>query len=178
MDTMRVIAAVRTDDEFAAALDAKVRIVFDLSPDLLTLSEKIEQAHCAGKRLFLHLDLATGIGKDKSGLLFLKQLGADGIISTRVNLIKTAKEVGLFAVQRFFIIDSHSVDTTLDALRASKADMIEVMPGIAVKAIRTLRQTVQVPMIAGGLITEPEEMAEAIRAGATAVSTGKRELWE
>ena len=173
----KIIAAVRTAEEFENAVNSRVGIIFHLSPDLHNLSELAQSAHKNGKKIFIHLDLATGIGKDKSGILFVKNAGIDGVISTRVNIIKTARECGVFTVQRFFIVDSQSVTTTVEAVKASKADMIEIMPGVLTKAIGKLRQLVNVPIIAGGLIETVDEVNEVIKSGATAVSAGKKELW-
>ncbi|MBQ4160366.1 MAG: glycerol-3-phosphate responsive antiterminator [Clostridia bacterium] len=173
-----VIAAVRTQEEFEKALASGVGQIFDLSPDLLTLQGRIKAAHAAGKKLFVHFDLATGIGKDKSGIAFAAALGVDGVISTRVNIIRMAREAGLYTVQRFFIVDSHSIETTIEAVKVSKADTIEVMPGIASKIIRVLKEKIEVPIIAGGLIETAAEAAEAYQNGASAISTGKADLWD
>ncbi len=173
----RIIAAVRTQEEFEQAVKSKVGIIFHLSPDLHTLDENVKLAHGCGKKFFIHLDLATGIGKDKSGILFVKNAGVDGILSTRVNIIKAARECGIFTVQRFFIVDSHSIDTTVESVRAAKPDMIEIMPGVITKVIKKLKQLVNVPIIAGGIIDCAEEIEDAVNGGATAVSTGKKELW-
>ncbi|MBQ7336953.1 MAG: glycerol-3-phosphate responsive antiterminator [Clostridia bacterium] len=175
--TSTVIAATRSREEFETALRSEVSIIFDLNPDILTLCEVTKMAHAAKKKLFIHLDLAQGIGKDKCGIAYAKGLGVDGIISTRVNIIRAAKELGLFTVQRFFIVDSHSVDTSLEALRASRADMIEVMPGIAYKAIAKLCTLTSVPIIAGGLIEQKSEITQAMTHGAAAISTGMQALW-
>ena len=172
-----IIAAIRTKKEFEAALKAQSDIIFDLSPDLFTLSENVKKVHTYGKKLFIHIDFASGIGKDKTGIKFVKQAGVDGIISTRVNIIRLAREEGIFTIQRFFIIDSQSVDTTAESLKASKPDMIEIMPGILPKVILDLKSEVGVPIIAGGLIETKDEISEALKSGATAVSTGKQELW-
>ncbi len=174
----KIIAAVRTRDEFENAVKSKVNIIFHLSPDLHSVAECAKCAHSYGKKLFIHIDLATGIGKDKSGILYVKGAGVDGIISTRVNIIKSARECGVFTVQRFFIVDSHSVDTTVEAVRASKPDMIEIMPGVITKIISKLKQLVNVPIIAGGIIDCTEEVEDALNCGAFAVSTGKKNLWE
>ena len=100
----KIIAAVRSSDELEKALISDTKIVFDLSPNILTLDESIKILHSAGKKYFVHMDLAEGIGKDKSGIIYLKSKGVDGIISTRTSIIKLAREVGLFTVQRFFIL--------------------------------------------------------------------------
>lgn len=133
--------------------------------------------HEAGKKCFIHLDLAEGIGKDRSGIEYLKSKGIDGIISTRTGTIKIARDLGLFTVQRFFIVDSRSVNTTIELWKTSKAQMIEIMPGCILKVIPKLKETVEVPIIAGGLIETEQEAVEAIKSGASAVSTGQRSLW-
>ncbi len=176
-DSVSIIAAVRTTAEFDEALSSKADIIFDLSPNIMTIAEKSRNAKAANKKLFIHIDLASGIGKDKSGILFAKNAGIDGIISTRVNMIKFAHEAGLFTVQRFFIVDSQSVDTSVESIKLSKPDMVEVMPGIATKVISSLREKVNLPVIAGGLIESEDEIAAAANAGSHAVSTGKKELW-
>ena len=172
-----VIAAVRYENDFENALKSKTDFIFDLSPDILSLEARINSAHKAGKKLFIHIDLANGIGKDKSGILYAKDRGVDGIISTRVNIIKTARECGLFTVQRFFIVDSHSVDTTVEAAKTSKPDMIEVMPGIMTKVISDLKNKLDIPIIAGGLIETSLEAKEVFESGGFAISTGKTDLW-
>lgn len=177
MNTVNVYAAVHTKEQLESALNSDVSSIFHLEPNIKTLSETVKAVHKKGKRLFIHMDLAEGIGKDKYGVEYVKELSVDGIISTRASIIRYAKENELFTVQRFFIVDSQAVATTVESVKNSKPDMIEVMPGIAVKAIERLRTQVMVPIIAGGLIETEEEISEAIKSGAVAVSTGKAELW-
>ena len=178
METGKVIAAVRTENELISAAESDVKIIFFLAPNILTLKNAVNFVHSKGKKLFIHLDLTEGIGKDKSGILYVKNVGVDGIISTRVSIIKLAREADLFTVQRFFTVDSKSVDTTVEGIKASKADMIEIMPGVVTKAIKMLKEKISTPVIAGGLIESPTEVEEAIKAGAQAISTGKKELWK
>lgn len=173
----KVIAAVRSHEELLIAAMSDVKIVFDLAPDILSLQERVNILHKAGKKFFIHLDLADGIGKDRSGIIYAKNAGVDGVISTRSAIIKIAREEGMFTVQRFFIVDSHSIDTTVEALKSSKAQMIEIMPGSVVKVIQRLKSTVEVPIIAGGLIETADEALQALKNGASAVSTGKQILW-
>lgn len=172
-----IIAAVRSGEEFDKALRSKARIIFDLAPDIAVIKIRIEEAHKNGKKLYAHMDLAAGIGKDKSGMEFLKNMGIDGIISTKPAMVRTANELGLKAVQRFFLIDSKSVAATIEGIKNSKADMIEVMPGIATRVIKRIKETTDVPVIAGGLIETSDDVRTAGENGAYAVSTGSELLW-
>ena len=173
-----IIAAIRNEDDFDSALHSGSDIFFELSPDIFTLAYEVKQAHKYNKKVYIHIDLAKGITGDKHGLMYSKELGVDGIISTRTHTIKLAKETGLKTVQRFFVVDSHFVDTTLNAVAASKPDMIEIMPGIVTKVIARLISKLDTPLIAGGLIETPAETHAALSAGAFAVSTGAKELWD
>ena len=173
-----VIAATRTESDFLAAIESEVDTVFDLAPDIMTVAPRLKAAHTAGKKLFLHIDLSKGLGRDESGIKYLKFLGIDGIISTKSSMIKIARELGLITVQRFFIVDSRFIESTADVLKSAKPHMIEIMPGTVTKVISKLKSTTQTPIIAGGLIESTDEVAAALESGAAAVSTGKKELWK
>ncbi len=172
-----VIAAVRGEEELHAACASDCEVIFVLSSRLSELADIAARIHAAGKQMFLHIDLCDGIGKDAEGVRYAASLGVDGIITTRAATVRHAAACGLACVQRFFMVDSHSVDTALESIRAARPDMIEIMPGIAEKTIRKLKSRVSVPLIAGGLIDEKEEIFAALSAGADAVSTGKQTLW-
>lgn len=172
-----VIAAVRNQEDFEMAVKSDVKIIFDLAPDIASIEKRIEKAHSFEKILFAHIDLAAGIGRDKSGMEFLKNLGLDGILSTKAAMIKSAKELGLKAVQRFFIIDSKSVSATIEGIKNTKADMIEIMPGLVFRVIKRLKSEIDVPIIAGGLVETEKDVIDAEKSGAFAVSTGKQDLW-
>lgn len=173
-----IIAAISSDKAFENAICSNVSIIFDLHPSILTLSEKVKAAHQSGKKIFIHVDLSEGIGKDKAAIQFIKDLGADGIISTRSNMIKFAHEAGIFSIQRFFAIDSRSVETAIESLKSSKPDMIEILPGICDKVIKKMRNATDIPIIAGGLIETESEIHAAIKSGAAGISTGTEKLWK
>ena len=177
-ETGMVIAAVRSHAEFEYALNSQVKVIFCLSSSILDVVSMALSAKRAGKKLFIHMDLCDGVGKDRAGVEFLKNAGVFWIISTRVNIIKYAREAGLKTVQRFFIVDSHSVDTTLEGLKSGKPDMMELMPGVVTKIIKRLGGKTDVPIIAGGFIETEEDVSEAISAGAYAVSSGRKSLWK
>ena len=56
--------------------------------------------------------------------------------------------------------------------------MIEIMPGIIPKIIKSLAAEINTPIIAGGLIETEAEISSVLEAGATAISTGNKELWK
>ncbi len=173
----RIIAAIRSNQELEDAVKSDAWLIFMLAPNIEDIKKQAEIVHVAGKKIFIHIDLAEGIGKDEFGIRFIKKAGVDGIISTRTNIIKMASKIGISTVQRFFIVDSHSVDTSIEAAKQSKADMIEIMPGTVAKVIKRMKEKLDMPIIAGGLFETQVEIDKAISCGATAISTGKREFW-
>jgi len=170
-----VIAAVG-EDKWEEALASPAQVLFHLSAELTTIRERIRQAHEAGKLLLIHIDLAEGIGKDRVGIRYLASCGVDGIISTKAQLIRCAKEQGLLTVQRFFALDSKGMESIDEMLRITNPHLMEIMPGVIGKAIRRFSQG-RVPVIAGGLVQTKQEVTEALSCGATAVSTGQKSLW-
>lgn len=175
MECNPVIAAVQRD-QLKTAIDSPAQIIFHLAADLLSISEIVQSVHNAGKIVFIHLDLAEGIGKDRAGVKYLADCHVDGIISTKAQLIRYGKEQGMITVQRFFALDSKGIESIEDMLHTSNPHFMEIMPGVIGKAILRFSNG-HVPVIAGGLIQTKSEVTEALRCGATAVSTGKTELW-
>lgn len=175
LEAAPIIAAVR-DKLFDKALQSPVDVIFLLGGDIATIAQRIKAAKAQKKHIFIHIDLADGIGKDRSGIRFLAQCGADGIISTKSGLIKYAREQGLITIQRFFAYDSHGVDGIEDVLSNTKPDIMEIMPGVMGKIVERFSGG-EIPLIAGGLVETRQEVTNALKLGALAVSTGKEELW-
>lgn len=170
-----VIAATdRVGWQSAVLSDAEV--LFHLGADIITVSDDIKAGKRNGKFVFIHIDLADGIGKDKTGIEWLKKLGADGVISTRTQLIRAAHDNGLLAVQRFFMLDSKGMHSVAETIENTRPDLIEIMPGVIPKALKLFSRQ-EIPVIAGGLIETKQEVTAALSAGAVAVSTGRKELW-
>ena len=175
LETSPVIAATK-EKLFNDALDSPAEIIFLLEGNVMTVGEKINQAHEKGKFIFVHIDLLKGIGKDRCGIELLASLKADGIISTKSSLIKSAKEIGIVTIQRYFALDSQGLESIKEMISSTKPDFIEIMPGVIEKVVSHFVRE-QIPVIAGGLIETKTEVTAALGCGAIAISTGKKELW-
>ena len=102
------------------ALMSETEVLFHLNADIMTVAKDIKRAKAKNKYIFVHIDLAEGIGKDRAGIKWLSALGADGIISTRAQLIRSAKEFGLTAVQRFFVLDTKGMKSISEMIEIKK----------------------------------------------------------
>jgi glycerol uptake operon antiterminator len=170
-----IIAAVR-EDAFDAAIASPVEVIFCLKTNILSIDRCVQAAHEADKMIFVHIDLADGVGRDRAGIAYLEALGVDGVISTRTQLVKQAREAGLLSVQRFFALDSQGLDSIGETLSGNSLDFAEIMPGVIGKTISRFAVGAT-PIIAGGLIETKKEVLSALEHGAIAVSTGRQELW-
>ena len=170
-----IIAAVH-EDSWQKALTAPPEIIFYLDANLLTVKDRVLQAHSVGKKVFVHLDLADGIAKDKTAVQFLLECGVDGIVSTKPQIIRFAKELNLLTVQRFFLLDTQGVENISDMLNSTVPHFMELMPGLINKVVKRFSQS-SIPVIAGGLLETKSEVTAALSCGAAAVSTSKEELW-
>lgn len=170
------IIAATDHNGWQAALAAEAAVLFHLNASILTVEADLRQAKAAHKAAFVHIDLAEGIGKDKTGIRWLAGLGATGIITTRSQLVRCARECGLLAVQRFFVLDSKGMHAIFESLENTQPDLIEIMPGVIPKALK-LFSTQKIPVIAGGLVETKAEITAALGSGALAISTGRQALW-
>lgn len=178
MDALERTPIIAATDRYGwkNAVLSDAEVLFHLGADIMTVADDIAEAKVNGKFVFIHIDLTDGIGKDKSGINWLKKLGADGIVSTRTQLIRAAHDCGMLSVQRFFMLDSNGMHSVAETIENTKPDLIEIMPGVIPKALKLFSYQ-RTPVIAGGLIESKQEATAALSAGAVAVSSGKKELW-
>ena len=173
-----IIAAAGNDEEFALALASDCRVVFLLMGDVLNIGELTRRVHEAGKLCVIHLDLIDGFSSREIAVdAVCRETQAEGIISTRGALIKRARQLGMAAIQRGFMLDSRSLASFEAQIQQSKPDFVEILPGLLPKVITTLKARVDIPIIAGGFIHEKEDVIAALSAGALAVSASCPDIW-
>ena len=126
----------------------------------------------------MHMDLINGLGNKEVAVDFIREhTGVDGIISTKPQLVKRAKELGLFGILRIFVIDSMAFGNIEKQCASLVPDAVEILPGLMPKIIKKLCSTVNVPIIAGGLISDKEDVMNALNAGAVAISVTNQRVW-
>lgn len=172
-----VIAAVKDEDGVLNCMQKDINVVFVLFGELTTISDIVDRLKSAGKIVIVHLDLIGGLAVREESVRFIKQYTkADGIISTKPDMIKYAKELGLYTIFRIFVIDSKAFNA-ISHHAISSADLIEILPGIMPRIIQKFSQKTHVPIIAGGLISEKEDVINALDAGAIAISSTNQQVW-
>ena len=173
-----VIAAIKDDEGLKRCIHSDIPIVFVLYGDICNISQIVSRLKKAGKIVIIHIDLIAGLSSKEIAVTYIKSVThADGIISTRPSVIRQAKEEGLFAIMRFFVIDSMAFESIKRQTESAYPDMIEVLPGVMPKIIQRICKQNRTPVIAGGLISDKEDIMAALDAGAISISTTNQKVW-
>ena len=172
-----IIAAVKDEAQLRRALESPCGIVFLLFGDVCSLPGLVAQVRESGRLAIVHLDLVAGLSQKSIAVDFVRQAGADGVITTRALLARRARELGLIKVLRIFAIDSMAIQNLRREQLQVQPDLIELMQGIIPKVIARVGAETDVPIIAGGLITDKSDVLAALSAGAVGISTSREELW-
>ena len=163
-----IIAAVKDEQGLKSCLGREeLTVVFVLFGDIRSIA-------------MVHIDLITGLSSKEISVDYIHEdVHADGIISTKASMIGRAKKLGMYTVMRFFLIDSMAVKNIENLGNQHELpDVVEVLPGLMPKILKKISRISRVPVIAGGLISDKEDVMGALGAGAAAVSTTNQHVWE
>ncbi|OFW78999.1 MAG: glycerol-3-phosphate responsive antiterminator GlpP [Alicyclobacillus sp. RIFOXYA1_FULL_53_8] len=174
-----IIPTVRTIKDFEDLMHRDFPYLIVLESHIGQLPGLLQLARKHDKKVILHADLVQGLRNDEYGAQFLCQwVKPDGIISTHSSVITTARKKGLVAIQRVFLLDSHSLETSYRILQTSRPDYIEVLPGVIPHVIHEIRERTHLPILAGGFIRTQTDIETILQSGATAVTTSSKNLWD
>ena len=178
VESSPVIAAVKDEEGLEkCCMTEELKVLFILFGDVCSIAGIVDRAKQAGKTVMVHIDLIHGLSGREIAVDFIRShTRADGIITTKPNLAGRARELGLCSVLRFFVIDSMAFQNVQKQLGV-RPDFIEILPGVMPKIIRQICKESRVPVIAGGLIMDKEDVMNALSAGAIAVSTTSQKVW-
>ena len=165
---MPVIAAVKDDAGLCSALtNENIRVVFVLYGDICNISSIVRRIHEAGRFAVVHIDLIAGLAGKEVAVDFIRNTTeADGIISTRQSFIRRAKELGLAAILRVFLLDSIALES-LDKIPANLPDCLDLLPGAMPKILRRVCAKAKVDGLEGFDFSAP---AKSITEGDVAIT--------
>jgi glycerol uptake operon antiterminator len=173
-----VAAAIKSNDDMQVALDSQALLLFILRGDAFQLIPFMAQAHKRGKGVVVHVDLVSGVGKDRAGIQYLRRIGADAIITSRAQLVSAGRAEGLVTIQRLLVADDSALETGIRTLARAAPDVVEILPGIIFPEIAAiLKQQLAGPFIAGGFIRTAADVARVSAAGAILSSSSTYTLW-
>ena len=174
-----VIPAIRKFELVDQAIAAHGKIVYLLTGDPENCESMIQKILAADKLPLVNLDLLNGFSRDRYAVNYLKRAGARGIISTHLDPLRHALSIGLYAVQRTFLLDSGAMDTITNQLKNTPVDALEVLPAMVAPKILERVRAIQLdlPVVGGGLIQTLKEVEELLAQGLSAVSTSNPHMW-
>ena len=173
-----IITAVKDEQGLEKALKTESPVVFLLFGNICNITGLVDQVKNSGKIAIVHVDLIQGLSSKEVAVDFIHQnTRADGIISTKAPLVRHAMDLGMIGGQRTFLIDSMALETTKKQLLTFQPDFMELMPGVMPKILKTVRGYTEIPLVAGGLISDKKDILAAFDAGVDAVSTTREESW-
>lgn len=173
-----VVASVKDEAGLRAVTEAEPPVVFLLFGSILTLPGLVQRLRAAGKTVLVNVDLVEGLeSRDVAVDFVAQQTTADGVLSSKAAIVKAARARGLLAVHRFFLVDSISYHNLGRQLAISRPDYIEILPGCVPRVITWLKADTDVPIIAGGLVCDKDDVLAALGAGATAIATSNVDVW-
>lgn len=175
----QILPAIQSMKSFEKMLDSSFEYGVFLNLHVSMLKSAFDFARSENKKMFLHMDLIQGLSNDEFATEYVCQvIKPYGIISTRSNVIKKARQLNVKAIQRTFVIDSNALERSVQLIHKTDPDYIELLPGVVPKVIERIRRETGKPIIAGGLIETQQEVEAAISAGASAITTSSLDLWK
>jgi glycerol uptake operon antiterminator len=179
LDQSPIIPAVRSTEFLDQSRECPGKIVYFLFGDPENCSDMMKFVAAAGKVPIINIDLAAGFARDHAAVSYLAHHHVQGIISTHPEPLRAARDLGLFAIKRTFLLDSAALDSALRSLEQFMPDALEVLPAMAAPHIvkRLHEMYPNLPVIAGGLITTLREIDDLINQSINAVSVSDYRLW-
>jgi glycerol uptake operon antiterminator len=179
LEQTRIIPAVRSPEFLISAATAPGKIVYFLCGNPENLPQMVDVVVSNGKVAIVNLDLVSGLSRDAEAIGFLARRKVQGVISTHLEPLRAARHLGLFAIERTFLLDSAALQSSLRSIEQFVPDAIEVLPAVvAPKMVARLRETYpDLPVIAGGLVQTLRELEDLVHQGAAAVSVSESSLW-
>lgn len=173
-----VAAAIKLSEDIQVAIESDAMLLFLLKGDAFQLAPVVDEAHRHGKGVVVHVDLVSGVGKDRAGIQYLRQIGVDAIITSRSQLVAAGKAEGLVTIQRLLLVDDTALETGVRTIARAAPDIVEILPGIIFPEVApTLKQLLPGPFIAGGFIRTATDVARIQAAGAILSSSSTYALW-
>ena len=174
-----MIPEIKNDEWLEALKESDSDIAYVLYGDICSIADIVERVRGSGKRAIIHVDLIVGLSAKEISVDFIKKYTeAEGIISMKPAMIKRANELGMFTIQRFYMMDGFTYANIEKHVKNCNPDVVEFLPAGLYKVMKYLAETIKKPIVASGLTQYKEDIIGALKAGAIAVATTNRSLWD
>jgi len=173
-----VIAAVTQLESLDKAIDSPCKNVFLLTGNIFNLKEIAHRVQSKYKGIYICVDLIDRFSKDTWGLEYIvTKIKPDGIITSKTNLVKLAKDLGAFTIYRQQVFDSTSLYESIKNIKSSRPHVVEILPGIIPRVIQQVYKNTKIPVVASGLIMDKNDVWTSLNAGAVGIVSSKEHIW-
>ena len=137
---------------------------------------------CASEYVLLSEANIGGFKPDQAGIGLLKNYyKVDGVISSNLSALRYAKKEGLLTIFRVLLIDSRSLDHSIDIVKHNPPDAIEILPAeYACQCLELISRNLKgfdVIFIAGGFVKRKYLVDKIFHAGFKGITTSEPGLW-
>lgn len=109
--SLPILPAVKSMRELERVLHSPYMYIVLLDSHVAQLKNIVKLAEQHGKKILLHADMINGLKNDEYAAEFLcQEIRPAGLISTRAGVIRVAKQKGLIAIQRVFLLDTIALE--------------------------------------------------------------------
>jgi len=174
-----IIPAVRNPEHLDAALACHGKIVYFLCGDPENIVDLLQRTLAGNKLPIVNMDLLSGFARDATALAYLQKRGLKGIISTHHESFRNAHALGMYVIQRTFLLDRGAMESVANQLKSTAADAIEALPAIAAPRLVATLKSIRpdMPLVGGGLIQSMREIEDLLAQGLCSVSVSNTQLW-
>ena len=178
MINQKILPAILNMKEFEKFLISPFEICIILETHLSQLKNISLLSQKYNKKIIYHIDMIHGLKNDNFGTEYLcQEFKPYGIISTKGSAIQKANQKKIVTIQRIFILDSHAIERSIKNIIKSTPDYIEILPSSTYSVFQEIYEKTNIPFFTGGLIRTTVDIENALKNGATAVTTTNPELW-
>ncbi|MFI0715241.1 glycerol-3-phosphate responsive antiterminator [Streptomyces inhibens] len=131
----------------------------------------------AGKTVFVNVDSSPGLAQDRGALEFIKNMGAHGVVSTRLSLTEKGRPLGLLTMMKVFVTDRSNLRRSMDAISRGAPDLVQIMPAPIIGWMSAQALQAMSPSVAAGFVETPADVATALALGSAAAATSDPRLW-
>jgi len=173
-----VIASITDLNQLDVALNSSCQIIFLLTGNIFNLKTVSNKIFNKNKELYVYVDAIDGFSKDSWGLEYIiKNIPLNGIITSKPSLVQQSKNMGIFTIQRMCLYDTLSLEKLFYSIKECRPNGLEILPGVIPTIIKHIVKNTRIPLIAGGLIFEREDIITCLEAGSIAISTSNSNIW-
>ena len=175
-----IIAAIKSWEGLEKSLKSECKVVFVLFGTICDIDQIVARIKDAGKVAIVHVDMIQGLSTKRVAVDFIAHnTRADGNYQhEKIHWWSARRRWDFMSIREPLLWNSIALDTL--------KKQIEMVPtgcsrdhagGDAEEFLRSMREYTDIPLIAGGLLSDKKDVMAAFEAGTDAISATNEAVW-